>query len=285
MKKFNYIYNFTENFEITLNSDSHGLSSEELITILENYRKVLKGVNTTLNWKYCAGYDEVDFDVLALEQGSFRIPIRIKKFSENAASNAIGGIIASLFLSSIFTINVNTSGGEVIEVNNEELMDNHDTKSAVANIAKVAVESDSITSLSLNYTNNEGVTENVSIEKKQLRSLASINKETVSAVQTFVCSEKLVVLAPVLDDKRVLWKFRKQNGQLISAKMNDLLFLEKMEKEHIAFGKNDILNVELTTCVIDNDNGTHRVSYIINKVIDYPKYKKKDTTKQLTLDL
>ena len=118
-----------------------------------------------------------------------------------------------------------------------------------------------------------------------MSSLASIYTEDIPTVQTFVGSEKLVVLAPVLDGKRVQWKFRKQNGQQISAKMNDLLFLDKMEKEHIAFGKNDILNVELITNVIDNNDGIQRVSYIINKVIDYPKYKKKDTYQQSTLDL
>ena len=61
--------------------------------------------------------------------------------------------------------------------------------------------------------------------------------------------------------------------------------LDKMEKEHIAFGKNDKLNVELITNVIDKNDGTQRVSYIINKVIDYPKYKKKDPNQQLTIDL
>ena len=284
MNKTCFEYKSDENFEIILNSDSHVLSSEELIIILENYRKVLKGINTTLNRNYCAGYDAVDFDVLAFEQGSFRIPIIIKKFSRDVVVNAIGGIIAGIFAANINKIDV-ISSGEVIEVKKEELMENHDTKSAVANIAKVAVESDCITSISLNYTNKDGVTENVSIEKKQLSSLASIYTEDIPTVQTFVDSEKLIVLAPVLDGKTVLWKFRKQNGQQISAKMNDLLFLDKMEKEHIAFGKNDKLNVELITNVIDKNDGTQRVSYIINKVIDYPKYKKKDPNQQLTLDL
>lgn len=107
---------------------------------MENYRKVLKGVNTTLNWNYSAGYDAVDFDVLAFEQGSFRIPIKIKKFSRDVVVNAIGGIIAGLFVANINKVDV-ISSGEVIEVEKEELMENHDIKSAVANIAKVAVES------------------------------------------------------------------------------------------------------------------------------------------------
>lgn len=186
MKQADFEIKEIEDFEIVLESDTHAISSLDLISVLENYRQLLKGVNVTLNRKYCAGFDMVDFDVVALEYGSFKIPIKIKKFSNAVAINAVGGILAGLFLTEIQSSKV-TTPTETIEVQKEDLMDNHDTKSAVVNIAKTVVQSDSISGLSLNYTKEDGSLENIKIEKTKLAPIAAINTEIEPEVQSNTC--------------------------------------------------------------------------------------------------
>lgn len=284
MKQMDFEIKTTEAFEIILESDSHAISSNELIAVLENYRELLKGVNITLNKKYAAGYDVVDFDVIALEKGSFRIPTVIKKFSNDVSANAIGNIIATLFLANVISTTVSTPNDE-IEVTKKDLMEHQSTKEAVVNIAKMTVESDSISGLSLNYTKPDGSIENVRIEKTQLEPIASINTDVEPEVQSNVCTIPLTVVAPVLDGKKVQWKFRTQTGQSIPAKMDDDLFLEKMEEEHVAFGKHDVLTVELETTITTDENGSPKYTYRVKKVIDYPRYKKNNIPKQTELDL
>lgn len=284
MKQMDFEIKTTETFDIILESDSHAISSSELIAVLENYRDLLKGVNITLNKKYAAGYDIVDFDVIALEKGSFKIPTVIKKFTNDAAANAIGSIVAGLFVYNITSTKVSTPIEE-IEVMKQDLMENHSTKEAVVNIAKVAVGSDSISGLSLNYTKSDGSVENVKIEKTQLEPIASMNTDVEPDIQVNVCTIPLIVVAPVLDGKKVQWKFRLQTGQSISAKMDDDKFLDKMEKEHVAFGQHDVLKVELETTVTGAENGDPKYTYRVIKVIDYPKYKKNNLPQQAKFDL
>lgn len=254
MKQRDFENKFVEDFEIILESEDYLISSSELISILTNYRQMLKGINVTLNKKYSIGYDLIDFDVVALEQGSFRIPIKIKKFSNTVAANAVGGIIAGLFLTGNNSVLVSTPTEE-FEVEKKELMEYNDTKTAVVNIAKTTVQSDSISGLSLNYTKEDGSIENVRIEKTRLAPIASINTDLEPEVEKTLCKVRLVVVSPVLDDKKVQWRFRTQLGQDLSAKMDDDDFLEKMEKEHIAFGKHDVLYVQLETTITHNEEG------------------------------
>lgn len=284
MKQMDFEIKATEYFEIILESERHVIGSSELITILENYRQLLKGVNVTLNKQYAVGYDIVDFDVIALEKGSFRIPISIKKFCTGVAIGVLGNVIADLFKQEVLSTTVNTDT-EAIVISKQDLMENHSTKEAVVNIAKVTVESDSISSLSLNYTKPDGTIENVRIEKTQLEPIASMNTDIEPDVQTNVCVIPLTVVAPVLDGKKVHWKFRTQTGQNISAKMDDEQFLDKMEKEHVAFGKHDVLKVELETTLTGGESDDPKYSYRVRKVIEYPKYKKNNAPCQTELDL
>lgn len=270
----------TETFEIIFESDSHSISSAELISVLENYRMLLKGVNITLNKKYAVGYDLVDYDVLALEPGSFRIPISIKKFCNGVAIGFMGNILADLFMINIQSTTVSTDTEEIV-VTKQELLENHSTKEAVVNIAKVAVESDSISGLSLNYTKPDGSIENVRIVKTQLEPIASISIDFVPEILSSTCTIPLIVVAPVLDGKKVQWKFRTQTGQSITAKMDDEHFLDLMEKEHVAFGKHDVIKVELETTVISDEEEHPKYSYRVTKVIDYPRYRKNNVPQQV----
>lgn len=278
MKNVDFVYKDIESFEFILNSDEHSISGNELIDILTNSRQLLKGINVTLNKSYSIGYDIIDFDVIALEAGSFKIPISIKKFSNAVAVNAIGGIIAGLFIAECQSVKVQ-SAIEEYEITKEELMANHDTKTAVVNIAKTTVASDSITGLSMNYICPDGSVENLKIEKTRLEPIASINTDIEPEIDIHTNTLNLIVVAPVLEPKKVLWKFKTVEEHPISAKMEDEAFLLKMEQEHIAFGRLDVLRVQLQTTVTIED-GEKKVGYVIKKVLDYPKYKKNDREEQ-----
>lgn len=71
-----------EFFELTLNIDDSRISAIELIGFLSNTEELFKSINQTLNSKYAVGYDSVSIDVLALEKGSFKIPLCVKKGCE-----------------------------------------------------------------------------------------------------------------------------------------------------------------------------------------------------------
>ena len=68
-----------EFFELKLDIEESRISSEELIAYLRNIDKMFKSINNALNAKTAIGYDLIEIDVLALEKGSFRIPICINK--------------------------------------------------------------------------------------------------------------------------------------------------------------------------------------------------------------
>lgn len=278
-------YKQIENFEFILESEAHSVKSTELIEILSSSRKLIQGINITLNKKYAAGYDFVDFDVLAFEEGSFRIPISIKKFSNSVASNALGNLISGLFLLGITNSLISIfSNEEEVKIPIEVLMEHHDTKSAVVNIAKTAVQSDSIKGISLNYLKHDGSMEKISIEKEQLVPLASINTDIIPEKAVSNVTTKLLIISPVLDGKKVNWKFKNMKGYSMTAKMDDDVFLSKMDEEHIAFGPNDLLTVQLETTVVINEDGQPSTSHIIKKVIDYPHYHRETVERQVTID-
>ena len=68
-----------EFFELKLDIEESRISSEELIAYLRNIDKMFKSINNALNAKTAIGYDLIQRDVLALEKGSFRIPVCINK--------------------------------------------------------------------------------------------------------------------------------------------------------------------------------------------------------------
>jgi len=99
-----------ERFELALNIDGSRISSNELRSYLLQLEKLVDSINETLNEYNDWGYDAISIDVVALERGSFKIPLIFKKFinSENykkfksltenpTAAAIIGGIIVSLF--------------------------------------------------------------------------------------------------------------------------------------------------------------------------------------------
>ena len=54
--------------------------------------------------------------------------------------------------------------------------------------------------------------------------------------------------------------------------MTDEEFLNRMDKEKIAFAKNDILIADIETIIMEKANGVPDVKHYIRKVHQYPKY-------------
>ena len=93
---------------------------------------------------------------------------------------------------------------------------------------------------------------------------------------------RLVVVSPVLDSTPAYWKV-KLNDRTFSARMTDEEFLNKMDKEKIAFAKNDILIADIETIITEKANGVPDVKHYIRKVHQYPKYTESKKVQQKDL--
>ncbi len=91
-----------------------------------------------------------------------------------------------------------------------------------------------------------------------------------------------VVVSPVLDSTPAYWKV-KLNDRTFSAIMTDEEFLNKMDKEKIAFAKNDILIADIETIITEKANGVPDVKHYIRKVHQYPKYTESKKVQQKDL--
>ena len=68
-----------ERLTFTIETDKSAISVDDLITYVSGLENLLSSINHTLNSKYSSGYDIIELSVLAIEKGSFKIPISIKK--------------------------------------------------------------------------------------------------------------------------------------------------------------------------------------------------------------
>ena len=220
-----------EYFEITLNVANSQVPISELIEYLRNTDKLIKGVNQTLNEKYAIGYNSISIDVIPFEEGSFRIPIWIKKVATNpillAFTAAVFGDLLAVLLNNELGIHEIQTENEPIVVDVKTLLENKTTVDALCNIANLAIHNDSIRDVSVTYEKRGGGKENVTITKTVLRQLADYCMEDnpVSYLQTNVTLE---IVSPVFSDEPSIWKVR-YNGKIYSAKMKDEDFLQTMD--------------------------------------------------------
>ena len=262
-----------EYFEITLNVANSQVPISELIEYLRNTDKLIKGVNQTLNEKYAIGYNSISIDVIPFEEGSFRIPIWIKKVATNpillAFTAAVFGDLLAVLLKNELGIHEIQTENEPIVVDVKTLLENKTTVDALCNIANLAIHNDSIRDVSVTYEKRGGGKENVTITKTVLRQLADYCMEDnpVSYLQTNVTLE---IVSPVFSDEPSIWKVR-YNGKIYSAKMKDEDFLQTMDAKDIAFGKGDTIVADFETEMTDVRTGG-KPKYFIKKVIRFPRY-------------
>lgn len=272
-----------ELFDIILETEGHVISATELITVISNYRDLFQSVNEAINKQCGAGVDAIDFDVVALKEGSFEIPIIVKKLVGGVAINAIGGIIANLFDPNKLKYKVPFGDGH-LELTRQDIVDNSKSLESIANIAQTAVVSPNIRSLVMEYVGDGGNMERINLEKSRLVALSNYEMKELVSQDVFNNTTRLKVISPVLNGKNVHWRFETETGTPISAKMDDKDFLTKIEDEHVAFGIHDVLTVVMETTQTHEKNVT-KPQYRITKVIEYPHYRKTSRAEQLKLPI
>ncbi len=262
-----------EFFELTLNTQNNGISSSELIAYLTNTDKLINSLNYTLNTKYAIGFDSIEIDVLALEKGSFKIPIRIKKITNNATFSAIVGAVFGGLISHVFTANPDAhmiqTESDTIPIVNTELLQNKGTVNAVSNIAKLAIESNDINNINITYENSNGDIEQIAIDKQTLSQVVCDTLEEDS-ISNLVQNVTLEIVSPVFVNKPAAWKVTYDN-KTFTAKMTDKDFLEIMNIQKLSFAKGDAIIADMEVVAKTTERGI-RLSHYIRKVHTYPKY-------------
>ncbi len=273
MKEKSEFVEAKEFFELTLNVENSHVPIAELIEYLRNTDKLFKGVNQTLNEKYAIGFNTVELEIVPFVEGSFRIPIWIKKVTRNpyfvgAVATVIGEIIACLLKNELGIHELQLQDQTVI-VEEKKLLENKTTADALSNIASLAIHNDSISDISVTYEKSNGDREKIRISRTVLTQIAecSNEEEESSYIQTNLTLE---IVSPVFSDEPSNWKVR-YNDRIYSAKMKDADFLETMNAKGIAFGKGDTIVADFETVVADLTIGG-RPKYNILKVISYPRY-------------
>ena len=201
------------------------------------------------------GFDYVSIDVLAIEQGSFRLPLfinkfltsehieRFKKLTENpTASKIIGGIVLALLFSGVpHKMDYNESG-----IPEKHFLENINTAKAVKDIAKLTIDNDSIRDLVVTYETPDGKVEEV-ISKEILGKTKAVMDNAIEENERphFLEDETLQIISPGLgDDPELLWKF-KFNNKIIEAEMRDRTYLHKINNGDISFHYGDKIQVDM----------------------------------------
>lgn len=171
-----------EYFELSLNIDDSRLSSKELRSYLFQFEKLVDSINQTLRYHSSEeSYDKISIDVLAIEHGSFRIPLLFKKGNLEKIKNQlkdltnnptaaiiIGEIVVHLLISGL---NKPVDVPPVQEPHRIEnvFLENPDTVKAIKRISKMAIDNDSVRDLTVVYENGKGEKERIEISKTVLR--------------------------------------------------------------------------------------------------------------------
>lgn len=273
-----------EFLEISLQTEGHSVSTTDLIAYLSNADKLIMSINQTQNVAYTIGFDQVEIEVMALKEGSFKIPLCIKKITNNPtfasiAGAVIGGIIVHLLTNNPVSQTIQY-GEDTIVLEGTKFLQNKKTLSAVGTIARLTVEDEKINALSVTYERTDGEKEQVSINKQTL-SQVIYNEQEEDSISNIVTNVTLEIVSPVFVDKPASWKVCYDN-KVFTAKMTDEDFLETMNLQRISFAKDDKIVADMEIVAKTTEKGI-RLTHYIRKVHNYPKYTR--ITKQEQLDL
>jgi len=260
-----------EKFELALNVEESRISSKELRSYLLQFEKLVDSINQTLNDYNDLGYDAISIDVVALEQGSFKIPLIFKKYfnsknyekiikiTENStAAIVIGHIIISLLTGKPYSdVEMNYDAPRTLE---ETILRDSKTAKAVKKIAELAIYNDSIHDLSITYEGNEGE-QKITISKESLHKTKDAMDEVIYYNEGFqhLNGVYLKIISPAWSfEPNDLWTFSFQ-GKMINAIMHDRKFQREFETERIHFKKGDKILVDMVV----EGHGRHKIYNII----------------------
>jgi hypothetical protein len=265
-----------EYFELTLNVPNSSIPAADLVQYILNTDKLFKSINLTLNEKYSLGYQSVELDISAFEEGSFKIPVKVRKRVINAVLGVTYGVLGNyayaMLNNNSGTDEVTLSDGQVVVVDYDVLRKNKSTVDSVNMIANLAIGNDNISDVSITYQKNDGNKERVTISKETLKKTAELKleDEQMTSLQTQI---RLEIVSPVLIDEPASWRVSYNGGTPFMAKMLDTDFIETLESGGIAFGKGDAIIADMETIVTITDKGP-KTKYQIIKVHSYPQYRR-----------
>lgn len=249
------------------------ISTDDLIAYLTNANKLITSINQTLNTKYSIGFDQIEVEVIALEKGSFKIPLCIKKITNNATFASIAGSVIGGLALNLLTKNPEPQtvhyGEDTVIVTSDELLKNKKTANAVGSIAKMAVESDGIKDIIVTYEKANGEQEQVTINKRTLSQVMYDEPEEES-MSNMVTNVTLEIVSPVFVDKPASWKVTYDN-KTFTAKMTDEDFLEMMNLQKLSFAPGDVIIADMEVVAKTTERGI-RLKHYIRKVHKYPKF-------------
>lgn len=211
--------------------------------------------------------------MIALEAGSFKIPLSIKKITNNQTfasivGSVIGGLILNLFVNNNSPQTIQHGETQIV-VTTDDLLSNKKTANAVGSIARMAVESEEINGITITYEKVNGEPEEVSISKRSLSQIMYDEPEDESLSNT-ISNVPLEIVSPVFVDRPASWKVT-YNGKTFMAKMTDEDFLETMTLQKISFAKGDVIIADMEVEAKTTERGIRPYHYI-RKVHRYPKY-------------
>lgn len=260
-------------FELRLGIKGYSISTYDLIAYLSDTNKLITSINQTLNTKYAIGFDQIEIDVVAFEKGSFKIPLYIKKITENPTISSVVGSVFGVLISGLLSNNQEAKtiqyGTDKVVVTNDELLKNRATANAVGNIARMAVESDGIKDLSVTYEKANGEKEQVVINKRTLSQVMYEVPEDDS-ISNIVTNATLEIVSPVFVDKPATWKVA-YDGNQFTAQMTDEDFLGKMNLQKLSFAPGDVIIADMEVVAKTTERGI-RLKHYIRKVHKYPKF-------------
>lgn len=262
-----------EFFELCLNTEGHSISTCDLIAYLTNANELITSINQTLNTKYSIGFDQVEVDVIALKEGSFKIPLCIKKITNNATFASIAGSVIGVLALNLLTkkseLQTGHDGKEIVRVTSDELLKNKRTVNAVGSIARMVVESDSIKDITVTYEKTNGEQEQVTINKRVLSQVMYDEPEEES-MSSMVTNVTLEIVSPVFVDKPAPWKVIYDN-RIVKAQMADKDFLEEVNLQKLSFAPGDEIIADMEVVAKTTESGI-RHKYNIRKVHKSPRF-------------
>ncbi len=230
-----------EFFEFILNSKEHSIAIDDLSIFLKNIDKLILSINGTLCKKWNVGYDDIEISVLALEKGSFKIPLSFKKVLNSplfvsTAATIIGGLVVNSLTNSSQPITVINNQGGVINIYNNEVIQNPSTQESINEIATTVIENPKVDSLSIKYERDNSDTSQIDISEHTLQTV--IRDIPDNELSNKLYKQELEIISPVFVAEPRNWKVL-LNGKSVTVYLRDLDFLETMKAQGIAFGFGD----------------------------------------------
>lgn len=271
---------YYEYFELSFNIDDSRLSSKELRSYLLQFEKLVDSINQTLRYRFSEeSYDKISIDVLAIEHGSFKIPLLFKKENIERIKNQLKDLTKNPTVAIIIgeiVVHLLTSGlnrpvdvpavQEPPRIEKNVFLENSDTVKAIKKISKMAIDNDSIRDLTVIYENGNGEKEKIQISKMVLQETfkfmedveyeekreallnTSSSRETNDVLgydeKCEVFNDETIEIISMYDSVKPILYFKFKNGVLY-AEIRDARFIDRRKAGSVILREGDRIRVDM----------------------------------------